>query len=108
RLNGATYQQIAEAGGGIKSTVAATRAASHEELFVLSKQRLNALLSQGVTTVEIKSGYGLDVETEQKILEVAAELDRTHPVDIQKTFLGAHALPVEYAGRPDEYMQLVV
>lgn len=108
RLHGATYQQIAEAGGGIQSTVAATRAASHEELFVLAKQRLNALLSQGVTTVEIKSGYGLNLETEQKILEVAAELHRTHPIDIQKTFLGAHALPVEYAGRPDEYMQLVV
>ncbi|MBU1618222.1 MAG: imidazolonepropionase [Gammaproteobacteria bacterium] len=108
RLNGATYQQIAEAGGGIKSTVAATRAASHEDLFVLAKQRLNALLSQGVTTVEIKSGYGLDLETEQKILEVAAELDRTHPIDIQKTFLGAHALPLDYAGRPDDYMQLVV
>lgn len=108
RLHGATYQQIAEAGGGIQSTVTATRAASHEELFVLGKQRLNALLSQGVTTVEIKSGYGLNLETEQKILEVAAELHRTHPIDIQKTFLGAHALPVEYAGRPDEYMQLVV
>lgn len=108
RLHGATYQQIAEAGGGIQSTVTATRAANHEELFVLAKQRLNVLLSQGVTTVEIKSGYGLNLETEQKILEVAAELDRTHPIDIQKTFLGAHALPVEYAGRPDEYMQLVV
>jgi imidazolonepropionase len=107
RLNGATYQQIAEAGGGIQSTVAATRAASHEELFVLAKQRLNALLSQGVTTVEIKSGYGLDLHSEQKILEVAAELDRVHPVDIQKTFLGAHALPPEYKGRANDYIELV-
>ncbi|WP_337842273.1 imidazolonepropionase [Rheinheimera sp.] len=108
RLNGASYQQIAEAGGGIKSTVAATRAASHEELFVLAKNRLNALLSQGVTTVEIKSGYGLDLATEQKILEVAAELDRVHPVDIQKTFLGAHAVPAEYQGNAEGYMALVV
>ncbi len=108
RLNGASYQQIAEAGGGIKSTVMATRAASHEELFVLAKNRLNALLSQGVTTVEIKSGYGLDLATEQKILEVAAELDRVHPVDIQKTFLGAHAVPAEYQGNAEGYMALVV
>lgn len=107
RLKGATYQQIAEAGGGIKATVAATRAASHEELFVVAKQRLNALLAQGVTTVEIKSGYGLDLPSEQKILEVAAELDRTHPVDIRKTFLGAHALPAEYAGRADDYIHYV-
>ncbi|MFC4655504.1 MULTISPECIES: imidazolonepropionase [Rheinheimera] len=108
RLNGASYQQIAEAGGGIKSTVAATRAASHEELFVLAKNRLNTLLRQGVTTVEIKSGYGLDLATEQKILEVAAELGRLHPIDIQKTFLGAHAVPAEYQGRADDYMALVV
>jgi imidazolonepropionase len=108
RLNGASYQDIAAAGGGIKSTVAATRAASHEELFVLGKDRLNALLSQGVSTVEIKSGYGLDLETEQKILEVARLLDENHPVAIEKTFLGAHALPAEYANNSDGYMQLVI
>jgi imidazolonepropionase len=107
RLNGASYQDIAAAGGGIKATVAATRAASHEELFVLAKDRLNTLLAQGVTTVEIKSGYGLDLATEQKMLEVAAELDRHHPVTIQKTFLGAHALPVDYADNADGYIDAV-
>src|SRR5690606_6577059 len=107
RLNGASYQDIAAAGGGIKATVAATRAASHEELFVLAKDRLNTLLAQGVTTVEIKSGYGLDLATEQKMLEVAAELDRHHPVTIQKTFLGAHALPVDYADDADGYIDAV-
>jgi len=107
RLNGASYQEIAASGGGIKSTVAATRAASHEELFVLGKDRLNALLSQGVSTVEIKSGYGLDLDTEQKILEVARLLGENHPVHIEKTFLGAHALPAEYANNSDGYMQLV-
>lgn len=108
RLNGASYQDIAAAGGGIKSTVAATRAASHEELFVLGKDRLNALLSQGVSTVEIKSGYGLDLDTEQKILEVAKLLGENHPIDIEKTFLGAHALPAEYTNNSDGYMALVV
>lgn len=108
RLNGASYQDIAAAGGGIKSTVAATRAASHEELFVLAKDRLNALLSQGVTTVEVKSGYGLNLETEQKILEVAKLLDENHPIHIEKTFLGAHALPAEYANDSDAYIRLVV
>jgi imidazolonepropionase len=107
RLKGASYQDIAAAGGGIKSTVAATRSASHEDLFVLAKQRLNTLLSQGVTTVEVKSGYGLDLASEQKILEVAAELDKHHPVSIQKTFLGAHALPPEYANNADGYIDAV-
>lgn len=107
RLNGASYQQIAAAGGGIKATVAATRAASHEQLFVLAKARLNALLSQGVTTVEIKSGYGLDLASEQKILEVAAELSKHHPVSVQKTFLGAHALPPEYVDNADGYIDAV-
>jgi imidazolonepropionase len=107
RLNGATYQQIAAAGGGIKSTVAATRVASHEELFVLGKDRLNALLQQGVTTVEIKSGYGLDLESEQKILEVAQLLGEHHPINVEKTFLGAHALPVEYQDNSDGYIELV-
>lgn len=108
RLNGATYQQIAESGGGIKSTVAATRAASHEELFVLGKNRLNALLSQGVTCVESKSGYGLDLVNERKILEVSRLLGEHHPIAVQTTFLGAHALPAEYSGDSDGYMDLVV
>lgn len=107
RLNGASYQDIAAAGGGIKATVSATRAASHEELFVLAKDRLNSLLAQGVTTVEIKSGYGLDLITEQKILTVAAELDKHHPATVLKTFLGAHALPAEYADDADGYIAAV-
>ena len=107
RLNGASYQDIAAAGGGIKATVTATRAASHEQLFVLAKDRLNSLLAQGVTTVEIKSGYGLDLATEQKILQVAAELEAHHPVSVQKTFLGAHALPPEFAGDADGYIDAV-
>ena len=107
RLNGASYQDIAAAGGGIKSTVAATRAASHEQLFVLAKARLNALLGQGVTTVEIKSGYGLDFDSEQKILQVAAQLAEHHPITIQKTFLGAHALPAEFASDADGYIDAV-
>ena len=107
RLKGASYQDIAATGGGIKATVAATRAASHQQLFVLAKDRLNTLLSQGVTTVEIKSGYGLDIASEQKILEVAAELAQHHPVDVRKTFLGAHALPPEYADNADGYIDAV-
>lgn len=107
RLNGASYQDIAAAGGGIKATVAATRAASHEDLFVLAKDRLNTLLAQGVTTVEIKSGYGLDLATEQKILEVAAQLDKHHPASVQKTFLGAHALPAEFSNDADGYIEAV-
>ncbi|WP_019675742.1 imidazolonepropionase [Arsukibacterium perlucidum] len=107
RLNGASYQQIAASGGGIKATVAATRAASHEQLFVLAKDRLNTLLAQGVTTVEIKSGYGLDLATEQKMLEVAVELDKHHPATVVKTFLGAHALPAEFADDADGYIDAV-
>ena len=107
RLNGASYQDIAAAGGGIKATVAATRAASHADLFVLAKDRLNTLLAQGVTTVEIKSGYGLDLTSEQKILEVAAELDKHHPASVQKTFLGAHALPGEFSNDADGYIEAV-
>jgi imidazolonepropionase len=107
RLNGASYQQIAAAGGGINATVSATRVASHETLFGLAKDRMNTLLDQGVTTVEIKSGYGLDLATEQKILEVAFELDKHHPITVIKTFLGAHALPVEFAGNADGYIDEV-
>ncbi|TMO72302.1 imidazolonepropionase [Pseudoalteromonas sp. S3776] len=107
RLQGTSYEQIAAQGGGIASTVRATRAASHEQLFVDAKDRLNTLLAEGVTTAEIKSGYGLDVENEIKILEVARLLNEHHPIDIKTTFLGAHALPPEYKGRTDEYIDLV-
>lgn len=107
RLQGVSYEQIAANGGGIASTVRATREADHETLFVAAKERLNALFSEGVTTVEIKSGYGLDCENEIKLLEVARLLGENHPVDVKTTFLGAHALPVEYKGRSDEYIDLV-
>ncbi|WP_404341302.1 imidazolonepropionase [Pseudoalteromonas mariniglutinosa] len=107
RLQGVSYEQIAEQGGGIASTVRATRAADHESLFVTAKERLNTLFAEGVTTVEIKSGYGLDCENEIKLLEVARLLAEHHPVDIKTTFLGAHALPPEYLGRSDEYIDLV-
>lgn len=107
RLQGASYQQIAAAGGGIASTVRATRDAREEELFKLGKDRLNALLREGVTTVEIKSGYGLDLASEQKLLEVAALLGQHHPASIIKTFLGAHALPPEFKDNADGYIEAV-
>ena len=107
RLQGVSYEQIAAQGGGIASTVAATRLADREQLFVDGKDRLNTLLAEGVTTVEIKSGYGLDVKNELKILEVARLLGEHHPIDIRTTFLGAHALPPEYKGRADEFINLV-
>lgn len=107
RLNGKTYQEIAEAGGGIQATVTATREASHQALYAASAKRLKALLAEGVTTVEIKSGYGLDIETEMKMLQVARQLGQDFPVTIRTTFLGAHALPVEYADRRDDYIHHV-
>ena len=102
RLKGVSYEQIAAQGGGIASTVKATREADHEQLFVDAKDRLTALLKEGVTSVEIKSGYGLDNNNEIKILEGACLLGGHHPIDIKTTFLGAHALPSEYKGRADE------
>jgi len=107
RLQGKSYQEIAEAGGGIVSTVAATRAASEQELLASALPRLTALHHQGVTTVEIKSGYGLDTKTELKMLKVAAKLEEKLPVTIKRTFLGAHALPVEFKGNPEGYLELV-
>lgn len=104
RLRGASYEQIARAGGGILATVAATRAASEEELFAQSRPRLEALLAEGVTSVEIKSGYGLSFEDEAKMLRVARAFGRALPVTVRTTFLGAHALPPEFAGRADEYV----
>ena len=107
RLGGASYEEIAQRGGGIVSTVRATRAASEEELYESALRRLDALRGEGVTAVEIKSGYGLDLETERKMLRVARRLGESRPVTVSTTFLGAHALPPEYAGRPDEYIELV-
>lgn len=107
RLNGVSYQEIAQQGGGIASTVRATREADAETLFVKGKNRLNSLLAEGVTTVESKSGYGLDVDSELKLLEVNQVLNQHHPIDIQSTFLGAHALPPEYKENADGYIELV-
>ncbi|MGS0677442.1 imidazolonepropionase [Shewanella sp. 125m-1] len=114
RLQGASYEEIARSGGGIISTVKACREADEAELFELGRQRLNALAKEGVTTVEIKSGYGLDIETELKILRVARELGKHHHVDVKTTFLGAHAIPPEYKDalgsteRSDAYVDLVI
>ena len=107
RLAGASYEDIARAGGGIVSTVAATRKASEDELLASAAPRLRRLIAEGVTAVEIKSGYGLDAQTEAKMLRVARRLGRELPVTVYTTFLGAHALPPEYRGRPDEYIELV-
>ncbi len=107
RLNGATYEEIARAGGGIRSTVSATRAATEQELLASAAPRVAALAADGVTTVEIKSGYGLDTATETKMLRVARGLAERLPVRVRTSFLGAHALPAEYADRRDAYIDLV-
>jgi imidazolonepropionase len=107
RLSGMRYMDIMARGGGIVSTVSATRKASLEELVNSGRKRLDSMLSFGVTTVEGKSGYGLDRDTEIRQLEAMAELDRTHPVDIAKTFLGAHAVPTEYKGRTVEFLNFI-
>ena len=104
RLGGASYEDIARAGGGIASTVTATRTASEAELVAQSLPRLRALMGEGVTTVEIKSGYGLALEHERKMLRAACALGELQPVDVRKTFLGAHALPPEFSGRADDYI----
>ncbi|UCX06771.1 imidazolonepropionase [Shewanella glacialimarina] len=108
RLQGASYEDIARAGGGIISTVTACREADEETLFDLGRKRLNALAKEGVTTIEIKSGYGLDTETELKLLRVARELGEHHHIDVKTTFLGAHAIPAEYKTQPDAYVDLVI
>lgn len=107
RLQGASYEEIARAGGGILSTVTATRAASEDALFANADRRLSALLSEGVTTVEIKSGYGLELEAEAKTLRVARRIGRERPVRVRTTFLGAHAVPPEFKGRSGDYTALV-
>jgi imidazolonepropionase len=107
RLQGASYEEIARAGGGIVSTVAATRASSEAELVASALPRLDALIGEGVTTVEIKSGYGLNTETEMRQLSAARAVGRNRPVAIRTTFLGAHALPPEADGDKDRYIDLV-
>jgi len=107
RLNGATYEDIARAGGGIMSTVHATRAASEDELLRQSLPRVYSLLAEGVTTLEIKSGYGLTLESEANMLRMARRIGRELPLRVSATFLGAHALPPEFAGRADDYVDAV-
>jgi imidazolonepropionase len=107
RLRGASYEDIARAGGGILASVRAVRAASEEQLFAQSAPRLAALVAEGVTTIEIKSGYGLTLEDEAKMLRVARALGRAFPVTVRTSLLAAHTLPPEYRGRPDEYIDTV-
>lgn len=107
RLQGASYQDIAAQGGGIVSTVSATRVANEEELFAQSEKRLLALIKEGVTSVEIKSGYGLDLETERKMLKVARALADKHNIHVSTTYLAAHALPPEYKDNADAYIEQV-
>ncbi|WP_233354152.1 imidazolonepropionase [Algimonas arctica] len=107
RLNGATYEDIARAGGGIVSTVTATRAASEDELFASAAPRVEDLIAEGVCTLEIKSGYGLDFETELKMLRVARRIGAHYPIRVRTTFLGAHATPEAYKGYDDRYIDEV-
>ncbi len=107
RLAGATYEEVARAGGGIVSSVKSLRAASEDELVAQTLPRLDALMAEGVTTVEVKSGYGLDLENEQKSLRAARRLDKERPVKVRTTFLGAHALPPEAKGDKDAFVDLV-
>ncbi|RZI75666.1 MAG: imidazolonepropionase [Variovorax sp.] len=107
RLAGATYEEVAKAGGGIVSSVRATREASEDELFASASTRLRNLLAEGVCAIEIKSGYGLALEHERKQLRVARRLGEAHGVTVRTTFLGAHALPPEYTGRSEDYIDHV-
>jgi imidazolonepropionase len=107
RLKGAGYEEIARAGGGIRSTVTATRAATTEELISDAERRLRSLIAEGVTVVEIKSGYGLDLDTEMRMLEAALALEDRLPIKVVKTFLGAHALPTEFENDRDGYIDFV-
>lgn len=107
RLNGASYEEVARAGGGIVSTVTATRDADESTLLKEALKRADALIEEGVTTIEIKSGYGLDVETELKMLRVARAIPKQRPISTITSFLGAHAVPAEYDGRADAYIDEV-
>ncbi|MEZ5657133.1 MAG: imidazolonepropionase [Burkholderiaceae bacterium] len=107
RLQGASYEEIARAGGGIRSTVQATRAADEAGLLRGALRHVDAMLAQGVTTIEIKSGYGLDIDTELRMLRVARAIGVQRPVRVRTTFLGAHALPPEFDGRADAYIDEV-
>ena len=106
RLTGVPYAEIARAGGGIMATVRATRAASETDLLASASKRLDTLLAEGITTIEIKSGYGLDVDTELKMLRVARQLGLARKVDVVTSFLGAHTFPQEFKAAPEEYVNL--
>src|SRR5574341_1187937 len=108
RLAGATYMQIMAAGGGINNTVQKVRAASVEQIVAETRPRLDRMLAFGATTIEVKTGYGLDVESEVRLLDAIYQLDETHPADLVATFLGAHAIPPEYAGRTDDYVEHII
>ncbi|HEY4551782.1 MAG TPA: imidazolonepropionase [Bacillaceae bacterium] len=108
RLEGATYMDIMNAGGGIHATMRMTREASEEELIEQTTRRLDSFLAHGVTTVEGKSGYGMNLETELKQLRVMKKLQESHPIDLVPTFMGAHAVPAEYKGREDEFVDHVI
>ena len=107
RLQGATYEEIARTGGGILSTVTATRAASEDDLFASARERLSTLMVHGVTSVEVKSGYGLDLESELRMLRVARRLEDEYPIRVSSTLLAAHALPPEFEDDRDGYLDLV-
>jgi len=108
RIKGADYQAIAEAGGGILSTVRAVRVASEDELYAQSLSRVKAMMADGITTLEIKSGYGLDTASELKMLEVIRRLNIESPLRILPTFLGAHTIPPEFKGQSDTYVDLII
>lgn len=108
RLNGVSYMEIMERGGGIINTVKSTKETSLEELIELGRKRLDSMMKFGVTTVEGKSGYGLDLDTEVKQLEAMRHLSSDHPMDIVSTFLGAHAVPKEYKGKEEEYVSFII
>jgi len=108
RQQGASYEQIARAGGGILATVSATRAASEDELLALALTRARVLMAEGVTSLEIKSGYGLDLDSELKLLRVARRVGRELPLTVHATLLAAHSCPPEFAGRADDYVDFVI
>lgn len=107
RLNGESYTDIAKSGGGIASSIKSTREESFDKIYESSAKRLKALIKEGVTTIEIKTGYGLDLDSELKILKIATKLEKNFPIHIEKTFLGAHAVPPEYKDRADDYIDYV-
>ena len=107
RLDGESYVEIAKSGGGIVSSIKSTRQESFDEIYKSSSKRLKALIKEGVTTIEMKTGYGLDLDSELKMLKVMQKLEENFPIHISKTFLGAHAVPLEYKDRADEYIAYV-